>query len=179
MKNKILIIAIVSIVLSVAGLSWLAISEHNRVRFGFVNTEKLLTSFVESQKSMQEVRDEDAKWRKSYAIIDDSLKAFEQRMATVYDAAPLAEKKALKDEQVRRIEEMGRFEKAQAQKIQTMQTQKLQAIYDKINSAMTDFAKQEGLDLIFASSNGSIVYGDGTDADLTDAFSQFLNARFK
>lgn len=180
MSKKVLIsLAVVSIILSVFGITWLFISENNKVRYGFVNTEKLLASFLESQKAMQIVRNEDEKWRNNLDIIQDSLNAFENRMMISYETKSLTEKKALKEEQIRRIEEMRRFEKAQVTKIDELRVQKLQEIYDKINSALIDYANRKGLDLIFATSNGNIVFGDGAALDLTKDFSLFLNERFR
>ncbi|MDR1760195.1 MAG: OmpH family outer membrane protein [Fibrobacter sp.] len=176
--NKWTIIAILSLVLSLFGLSWFYISEKNRVHYGFVNTEKLLAAFSESQKVMIEIREEDARWRKSLQQIQDSLTAFELRMEAEYESASLSRKKELKEEQIKRIEEMGRFEQAQSGRMVNLQNEKLQLIYDKINFTMPDFAKKQGLDLIFASGNGSIVYGEGSTSDVTDEFILFLNERF-
>lgn len=179
MNKKWAALLICSLLFSFAGLSIFAVSEHNRVRYGFVNTEKLMDSFVESQKVTQELQKENDRWRADSAVIGDSLAAFEMRMAAEYDAAPLARKAELKKEQVRRMEEAGRFEQARANKMQRLRLEKLQVVYQKINAALADFAADRGIDVIFASSNGSIVYGDGSRADLTAEFSHYLNERFR
>ena len=77
------------------------------------------------------------------------------------------------------MEEAGRFEQARANKMQRLRLEKLQVVYQKINAALADFAADRGIDVIFASSNGSIVYGDGSRADLTAEFSHYLNERFR
>src|SRR5574344_1939783 len=151
--NKILrIFALLSLVLSVAGLCFLGYSEHTRVRYGYVNTEKMLNSFIESQRALEEIKVEEKKWNASHQQ---------------------------KEEETRRIEELGRFEQASANKLASLRTEKLQIVYQKINAAMADFAQDKGLDVVFASSNGSIVYGEGSAADLTDEFSRYLNERFR
>jgi Skp family chaperone for outer membrane proteins len=172
-------LAALAIVFSLAGLAAVAYFHNNNVNYGFVNTEKLLNSFVESQKAMDEIRVEEEKWTKERTIIEDSLKAFEERIAATYEKLTVDEKRKVKAEQVARIEELGRFNQARSAAIQNKRLEKLQSVYQKINAALVDFASEKGLDVVFASSNGSIIYGDGTDADLTEKFLLFLNNRFK
>ena len=171
--------AVVAILLSVCGLAMVIYFHHTSVHYGFVNSEKLLTSFVESQKALDEIRAEEERWIKEKTIIEDSLKAFEKRVDSTYAKLTVDEKRKVKAEQVSRIEELGRFNQARSASIQNKRLEKLQSIYQKINAAMADFASERGLDVVFASSNGSIIYGDGTEADLTEDFLRFLNARFK
>ena len=172
-------LAVVAILLSICGLAMVTYFHHTTVHYGFVNTEKLLTSFVESQKALDEIRAEEERWAKEKTIIEDSLKAFEERLSLTYGKMSVEEKRKAKAEQVNRIEELGRFNQARSSAIQNKRLEKLQGVFQKINAAMADFAKENGLDVVFASGNGSIVYGDGTAADLTDEFLLFLNNRFK
>lgn len=176
--NKWTVVSILSLAIALAGFSWLYISEKNKVRYGFVNTERLLLEFNESKKMMLEIREEEARWKRSLQEINDSLAAFERRMETEYTTTSLSRKRELKEEQIRRIEEMGRFEQAQSQRIMKIQNEKLQLVYDKINFSMSDFAKEIKLDLIFATSNGSIIYGEGSFADVTNDLIRYLNERF-
>lgn len=179
MKKVISVVAAISIVLSLCSIAMVVYYKTNRINYGFVNTEKLLNSFVESQKALDEIRAEEEKWTAERTVIEDSLRAFEERMKETYTNLSVNEKKRMKEEQVNRIEELGRFNQARSVNIQNMRAEKLQNIYQKINAAMDDFALNRGIDIVFASSNGSIVYGDGTKADLTDDFLLFLNQRFK
>ena len=171
--------AVLAVVISLVGVAYVAIHSKNEVHYGFVNTEKLMNSFVESQKALEEVKQAEEKWNSDRELIEDSLKAFEKRMMESYDKLSVAEKTDLKKEQVSRIEELGRFNQARASAIQELRLQKLQSVYEKINASMSDFAKKKGLDIVFASSNGSIVYGDGSKVDITEDFLVFLNDRFK
>lgn len=173
------ILAIFAILLSVGSISVVGYYKHKKIDYGFVNTEKLLNSFVESQKALDEIRAEEDRWVKERTVIEDSLKAFEKRIAETYSKLSVDEKRKIKSEQVNRIEELGRFNQARSAAIKNKRVEKLQSVYQKINAAMADFASERGLDVVFASSNGSIVYGDGTNADLTEEFLRFLNARFK
>ena len=101
---------VIAFLLMLVGFVFIGVSEYKKVDYGFVNTEKLLNSFVGSQIVMDELRVEEKKWLDKKAIIVDSLKAFESRMILVYDTSSVKAKKSLKGEQIRRIEELGRFE---------------------------------------------------------------------
>ncbi|MCL4103376.1 periplasmic chaperone for outer membrane proteins Skp [Fibrobacter sp. UWH9] len=173
------IAAVLAVIISLAGIAYVLQHSKDEVRYGFVNTEKLLNSFVESQKALDEVQQAETKWNTERLVIEDSLKAFEARVVESYEKLSVAEKTAMKKEQVSRIEELGRFNQARANSIQQLRVQKLQNVYEKINAAMSDFAKKNGLDIVFATSNGSIVYGEGSKVDVTDDFLVFLNDRFK
>ncbi len=173
------IISIFSLIIALLGAGYLYVAQQKQVRYAFVNTETLLNSFVESSRALDEIHKEEENWKNQRTTIEDSLKAFEERFAAVYDTASVKTKTEFKQEQIRRIEEMNRFNHAFGTKIQNMQVEKLGAIYQKINIAMNDYATENGLDVVFASSNGSIVYGNGTSADITNEFVAFLNDRFK
>lgn len=179
MNKMMSIAATFAIVLSLSSIAMVVYYKINLVNYGFVNTEKLLNSFVESQKALDEIRAEEEKWIAERTVIEDSLRAFEDRMNKTYATLSVKEKKKVKEEQVSRIEDLGRFNQVRSANIQNMRVEKLKNVYQKINAAMADFALSRGFDIVFASSNGSIVYGDGTKADLTDDFLLFLNQRFK
>lgn len=172
------IVALVALFFSLAGLGGIAYYQYKTVRYGFVNTERLLNSFTEAKKAVDEINVDMEKWNTQRAVIEDSLKAFEKRMEESYASLSVEKKKELKSEQISRIEELGRFNQAQKKFVEEKRLEKLDGVYQKINAAMNDFAKEHGLDVVFASSNGSIVYGDGTKADLTEQFIQYLNARY-
>ncbi len=176
MKNKLVVFsALLSLTLSISGIAWVVISHQKQAKFGFINTQIMLDSYLESQKTMKEIAANEDKWLKNHQIIVDSLKAFEQRVSVGYDKLPFEKRKEIKDEQIRRIEELRRFENAKEQTLGNAQAQKMQALYSKINVAIAEFAALEGLDLVFATSNGNIVYGEGAALDLTNKFVVFLN----
>lgn len=179
MNRLCMLIGVVSLLLSVAGWFCVGAYQQNNIRYGFVNTERLLDGFSESKKAIERIAEEQGKWDLQRSIIEDSLKAFEKRMEEDYDTLPVEKKKAMKQEQVRRIEELGRFNRARANSIEKRRVEELQDVYRKINSAMEAFAGERGLDVVFASSDGNIVYGNGTRADLTDDFIEYLNGRFR
>ncbi len=85
----------------------------------------------------------------------------------------------MKKEHAARIGELERFNEARKNALLKMQREKLEGVYRKINSAMDEFARSSRLDVVFATSDGSIVFGDGGKADLTEEFVRFLNSRYK
>lgn len=179
MNKLTLFFALFSIFLSIVGFTVVIHESKATIHYGFVNTEKLLNSFTESRIAVESIQQEESKWSKKRSVLEDSLKAFEKRLEVVYDTISLEKKRALKKEHSQRIEELDRFGLAQETAISNMQTEKLAAIYEKINAAISEYAQTRNLDVIFASSHGSIVYGEGTAADLTQDFLQFLNARYE
>lgn len=179
MNRVCVLLAVVSLLLSLAGWFFIGVFQQKNIRYGFVNTERLLNEFDESKRAVDRISEEQEKWNVQRAIIEDSLKAFEKRMELSYDSLSVEERKRLKQEQLRRMEELGRFNQARANSLEKRRVEELQAVYQKINVAIGTFAKERKLDVVFASSNGNIVYGNGTSADLTDDFVKFLNEQFR
>ena len=141
-------ISFLAIILSIFGLAISIYIHRTSIHYGFVNTEKLLNSFVESQKAMDEIRAEEQKWSVDRKIIEDSLKSFEDFISKNYSELSVDEKNKVKIEQVSRIEELGHFNQARSVAIQNMRLEKLQNVYQKINAAMADFAMERNLDVL-------------------------------
>lgn len=178
--NRILCaLAAMSLVFSLSGIAYCIAVRHSSVHYGFINTEKLLDGFVESQKVQEKLLQEQLKWDNAQKTMEDSLSAFEERMMLEYDTASVTTKRMLKSEQIRRMEELGRFGKARAEGLKKLQSEQMGPVYQKINVSLEEYAKKHGLDVVFASSSGSIVYGEGSKADITEDFLFFLNGRFK
>lgn len=172
-------LAIAAIVFSIVGIVFCFLVHETTVRYGFINTERMLNSFVEAQKVREKLLAEESKWDNAKKVMEDSLAAFENRMASKYDTLTIEAKKKLKSEQIRRIEELGRFDQAKRDGLQKMQSELMGPVYKNINETLAEYAKEHGLDVIFASSNGSIVYGDGSRADITEDFVLFLNRKYQ
>lgn len=172
-------LSILSVVLSLVSIAAVGYYHSTCIRYGFVNTEKMLSSFVESQRVLDNLRNEEEKWLAEKSIIEDSLASFERDLENKYESLSAEEKIKAKKEHMNRIEELGKFNIAREKAIQALQIEKMNSVYQKINSSMQEFAKEKKLDIVFASSNGSIVYGDGSKADVTEEFILFLNSRYK
>lgn len=179
MKINCNIVSVLALLIAVMGVAYCLFMRQSSIRYGFVNTEKLMSTFVESQKVDVQVAAERVKWESARSTMQDSLVAFEDRMGRMYDTASVETRKELKSEQIRRMEELGRFEQAMSNGLQKMRTELMTPVYKEINEALAEYAREQGLDVVFASSNGSIVYGDGSKADITDGFVAFLNKRYR
>lgn len=180
MRNKwMAVCAVLALALALAGSLFLYLGQQRQVRYGFVNTPVLLGAFSESAKIQKELQADQLKVQGDLQIIKDSLAAFEARMAVEYPQAALARKTELKREQIRRLEEAARFEETQQKRLAASQAEKLQGIYNKINAALVEYGASRGIDVIFGTADGNILYGIGTSADLTADFSAFLNTRYK
>lgn len=173
------VFALVALILSAVGIIYCIFVHETSVRYGFINTEKMLNTFVDAQKVRDQMLAEESKWNDAEKVIEDSLATFEERLKLEYDTASIETKKRLKSEQTHRMEELGRFEQAKKDGLQKMQSELMAPVYEKINGSLAEYAKEHGLDVVFASSNGSIVYGDGSRADLTEDFVLFLNNKYQ
>lgn len=173
------ILAFVALVLSIVGVVYCVVARQSSIHYAFINTEKMLGTIADAQQVSKELLREEEKWNKAKRQMEDSLQAFESLMSIQYDTASVKTKKALKAEQIHRIEELGRFEKAKTDGLQKMQVELMTPVYKRINEALAEYAKAHGLDIVFASSNGSIVYGEGAKADITADFVKFFNSRLQ
>jgi outer membrane protein len=148
-------------------------------RIAFINSQRLLMGFKDAIKVNKEVEEEDTKWRGVMKMMDDSLKAFMDSMSVKYDKADLKKKKEMQDELAVRNQEIGNFERVNTQKMQKLSQEKLATVYEKINAFLKEYGKQKSYDIIFGSTQGSILYGEGTAADVTDEVIGKLNQRYE
>lgn len=102
-------IFIIPTLLSLASIIAVIYYHTTSVRYGFVNTEKMLSSFVESQKVFDDLRAEEEKWLAEKRIIEDSLVSFERDLENKYESLSIEEKIKAKKEHLNRIEELGKF----------------------------------------------------------------------
>lgn len=148
-------------------------------KVAFVDSQRMLTSFKEANQVNKEVEVEDRKWKTALMAMEDSLQAFMDTMTVRYDNATLKEKGALEDELALRNQQINNFKRANVAKMQDISREKLAKVYDKINAFMKEFGKSGGYDVIFGTAQGSILYGEGSAADITDEFIRELNKRYE
>jgi Skp family chaperone for outer membrane proteins len=173
------VLGLVGVILTIALSSFVFSHRASSPKIAFVNTQRLLMGFKDAIKVNKEVTDEDAKWRGAMKTMDDSLKAFMDSMSVKYDKADLKKKKDMQDELAVRNQEIGNFERVNTQKMQKLSQEKLAAVYQKVDAFLKEFGKQKGYEIIFGSSQGSILYGEGTAADITDEVLGKLNQRYE
>ena len=148
-------------------------------KLAFVDSQRLLMSFKEANQVNKEVEGEDLKWKAAFKTMNDSLKAYMDTMTVHYDKAPLKERREMEDELALRNQQINNFQRANVQKMQDLSREKLAKVYDKINAFMKEFGKARGYDVIFGTAQGSILYGEGSTADITDEVIRELNRRYE
>jgi Skp family chaperone for outer membrane proteins len=175
-------IALLSLVLALVALGLILktdLAKGRAKKIAFVDTQRLLTGFKEAHKVNKEIEAEDGKWRKDLKTMEDSLKAHMDNMSANYDHADVKKKKEMQDELSVRNQQTNNFERVNVKRMQDLTNKKMAAVYEKINSLMKEYGKAKDYDIVFGTVNGSILYGEGTSADITDEFVELLNKRFE
>jgi Skp family chaperone for outer membrane proteins len=169
-------------ILALAVAAALALSLINRKvksTIAFMDTSRVLTGFKEAHKVNDLLKVEDEKWRKNLKILEDSLKVFMDSMTVRYDNAPIDKKRQMQDELAERNQRINNFSAANTRRLQEMQEKNMKSVYDRINSFLKEYGKKHGYQIIFGTTNGSIVYGEGTALDITNEIIEQLNARYQ
>lgn len=153
--------------------------KHAGRKFAFVDTQRLLTAFKEAHRVNKEVEAEDKKWKTALKTMEDSLKAFMDTMTVKYDKAGLNEKREMQDELAVRNQQVNNFQRVNTGKMQELSREKLSKVYEKIDAYMKEYGKSHGYEIIFGTAQGSILYGEGTPADITHEVIEELNKRYE
>ena len=148
-------------------------------KFAFVDSQRLMTGFKEAQKLDKELKDEDAKWRGSLKAMEDSIKAYMDTMTVKYDKGDAKAKKEMQDELSARNQKSNNFERFQVKRMQDLMNKKMAGIFEKVNAFMKEYGRAQGYEIIFGTVNGSVLYGEGTAADITTPVVEALNKRYE
>ena len=148
-------------------------------KIAFVDSQRLMTGFKESHKVDKELRDEDAKWRADLKTMEDGIKVFMDSMSVKYDKADAKVKKEMQDELSLRNQQANNFERANVRKMQETNQAKMAKVFEKINAFMKEYGKSHQYEIVFGTVNGSILYGEGSPADVTTEVIEKLNARYE
>jgi outer membrane protein len=172
-------LTIVALVLAASALGLVAKLQSEARKFAFVDSQRLLTAFKEANQVNKEVEAEDKKWRAAMKTMEDSLKAFMDTMTVRYDKSSLKERRDLEDELAMRNQQINNFQKVNVGKMQELSREKLAKVYGKVDAFMKEYGKARGFDVIFGTSQGSILFGEGSPADITDEVIRELNKRYE
>ena len=148
-------------------------------RVAFVDTNRLMTAFKVAHAANQDIKTEDEKWKANLRIMEDSLKSFMDSMTVKYDAAAMAQKRALQDELAMRNQQINNYSAAQGRKMEEAAQKRLATVYEKINAFMKEYGKAKGYHVILGTASGSILYGEGTPMDITDDVIKGMNSRYE
>ncbi len=151
----------------------------SKVKIAFVDTNRLMTAFKEANKANGEIKAEDDKWKANLKVMNDSLKSFMDSMTVKFDESPLSKRKELQDELAMRNQQINNYTAFQNRKLQEEAGKKLAVVFEKINAYMKEYGKREGYQIVFGTSNGSILYGEGSTLDITNDVIRELNKRYE
>jgi outer membrane protein len=147
-------------------------------KIAFVDTQRLMTTFKDANKVNKELETADGKWKADLKSMEDSLKAYMDTMTAKFDAADMKTKKQMQDELAMRNQQINNFQRYHLKQMQDMTQDKMKDVYAKINAFMKEYGVSHGYDVIFGTTNGSILYGEKTQADITDDVIQALSKKY-
>lgn len=177
MKNK--AIGLIALVIAAIGPG-LTLKWHTETRkFAFVDSQRLLASFKQANQVNMEIEVEDKKWKGALKTMNDSLKAYMDTMTVRYDGASAKDKRGMEDELALKNQQINNFERVNTNKMQELSRQRLAKVFEKINVFMKEFGKIQGYAVIFGTTQGSILYGEGSPADVTDDVIREINKRYE
>jgi Skp family chaperone for outer membrane proteins len=174
-------VALIALLLAAAALVLIwksGMVKGNAHKIAFVDTQRLLTSFKEANKVNKELEAADGKWKADFKSMEDSLKAYMDTMTVKFDAADMKTKKKMQDELAMRNQQVNNFQRYHVKQMQDMTQDKMKDVYAKINAFMKEYGASKGYDVIFGTTNGSILYGENTQADITDEVIQALSKKY-
>jgi outer membrane protein len=176
-KNNTLSLLALTVALAVGAYTFANLKPTRKI--AFVDSQRLMTGFKESHKVDKELRDEDAKWRTDLKAMEDGIKAFMDSMSANYDKADAKIKKQMQDELSLRNQQANNFERANVRKMQEANQAKMAKVFEKINAFMKEYGVAHHYEIVFGTVNGSILYGEGSPADVTTEVIEQLNARYE
>jgi outer membrane protein len=139
-------------------------------KFGFLNSAALLDELPEVKAANTSLQTHQEMLQKKGRAQVELLQADYQKLAQKEKAGELAPKQiqAEADALKKREEEIGQLEQKMAQEIQEKKQITLQPILEKVNKAIADVAKEQGLSYVFDSTAGTLLYADDK-LDVTNA----------
>lgn len=148
-------------------------------KIAFVDTQRLMTSFKEANQINKEIEAEDKKWKADLQLMNDSLKAFMDTMSVKFDAMDVKGKRLMQEELSLRNQQVNNFERVHTRRMQDASREKLAKVFEKVNAFMKEYGKANGYDVIFGTAQGSILFGEGSPADITNQVIEQINRRYE
>ena len=150
-------------ILKITGLLLIVFGAMNTAqaqKFGYVNSSAILAEMPEVKQMEANLEALQKQLQKKGQGMVEQLQqdyAAIQQKAASGDLSPKQQEEAgkkLEDQQA----EIGKFEQDMVKQLQDMRNKELQPILEKVNQAITDVAKENGLQFIF--DEGVILYAD-------------------
>jgi hypothetical protein len=172
-KNTVIIlIGLISITTSILWSEW------RRPNVAFVDTKLVLDSFQPAIRSNELVKKESERILKDQKIIEDKIANYVQIITKEYDAASLPQKKIYQDSLAVLNQELNQFKGVNQRKLQEFAQKQMADVLSQVNAFLVEYGQAENYDIIFGTTNGSVIYGTGTKLDITKQVSVALNEKF-
>ncbi len=172
MKNKTTTVLLSVIVLLVGWIGYTSVFQKTKI--AYVDSAKLVEKSTAMQKLQTELR---ADAEKNKANIDtlvmefeNSMKSYEKKMSSMSVKEKELATELLKNKQSQLVQ----YQQAIKQKVGQQEQQKMQEVLKVINQTISDYGKQQGYQIIFATSNGNIAYADEA-IDITEDIIERIN----
>jgi outer membrane protein len=131
-------------------------------KFGYTNSAVLLEELPEVKSANSSIQTFQEQLQKQGRTKVEALQAKYEKLQKQEKAGELSPKQL--NEEAEKLkkeeEELGKLEQEMVQKVQEKKATTLQPILDRVNKAIQDVAKEQGLAYVFDSSAGMILFAD-------------------
>lgn len=175
-------LAVLALVLAAAALTlifWKGGLGGGSRKQAFVDTQRLMLGFKAANLVNKELEVEDLKWKTDLNSMQDSLKSFMDSMTVKFDQSDMKTKRAMQDELAVRNQQVNNFRHYHVKKMQEMTSKKMEDVYAKINAFMKEYGANHGYDIIFGTTQGNILYGENTAADITNDVIKGISKKYE
>ena len=172
-----LVLAAISLALTV--WTWKVGPAGGSRKQAFVDTQRLMLGFKAANVVNKELEAEDLKWKNDLNSMQDSLKKFMDSMTVNFDKSDVKTKRAMQDELAMKNQQINNFQHYHVKKMQEMTSQKMEAVYAKINAFMKEYGAAHRYEIIFGTSQGNILYGENTAADITNDVIKGISKKYE
>jgi len=171
-------IARLALLLPLLALFALSAPAAAQLKFGYIDSQKILESFKESQDAQKQLASLNEQWQQEAKNMQQDLQEKQDQLES--QSLLLSEEK--KNEKAQEIQNLYlRFQQFQQEKwgqqgeLFTKQKEFMQPVLDKINTAIRRIGAEEKYDYIFDVVQGNILYASPTQPDLTQRVLEELN----
>jgi len=145
-------------------------------KFGFVDSQKIRESVDAVRDAQQKLNEENRKWEQELGEMNRSLEALEKELDTYSLLLSEARKKEKLDEVDALNRDLQAFQKriwGEGGEYFKKQESLLTPVYERIKLAIDKIADEKGLDIVFDSIQGNILFAKA-DMDITEEVIELL-----
>ncbi len=179
MKNTITTI-IISLITVVAALFINETFISQRARIAYVDSNKLLVGFSETNGVNRELEKEKKEYETNLTALQDSVKTQMDIMSKEFDKASDTEKAELRQKLQKFNDDMNRYQRFGNEEMMKRHQERMGKVLQKVNTYVSEYAKSKNFDLVIGSAAfGNILYGSESRFDITYDLVKCLNKRYQ